>query len=190
LWKVSVEEWGIAGSVHAGIYNSFCNVRKSIDDSWERHFSHLDPRNVEFIVEGYSRGSGLAQLASAYLTQKFANCRLKVFTYSTMNIFDAEAVQSYKQKTPHHWSFICTGDFFPRWVGPFCLGFHPVGNQFAFAPDDSSSFSERVRTRAYTHLSTHWLVSLLAHTFIPSVLWEAHMPETYEEGSLLALRMR
>jgi hypothetical protein len=185
LGKYSTEEWGLAGRVHAGIYNSFCNVRKSIDENWDRHFSHLDPRNVEFIVEGYSRGSGLATLASAYLTHKFVESRLKVFTYSTMNIFNEEAARSYEQKIPHHWSFICSDDVFPQWIGSSCLGFHSIGTKMIFSPSHSASFSERVRTYAYTHLSKHWLITLLARIFIPSYYWEAHMPETYEEGSIL-----
>ncbi len=186
LRKFSLEKWGLAGNVHAGIYNSFCQVQRSIDTYLGRILPHLDPR-TEFLIEGYSRGSALAMLTAAYLADKVGKERIRVLTFSSMNIFDEEGAKSYGEKVIHHLSFICEEDFLPRWFGPACLGFYSVGKKLLFSAASVPSFLERVRIRAYTHLTTHWLVGPITRFFVPLRLWEAHMPETYESGAPLAL---
>jgi hypothetical protein len=180
--KSSMEQWGLAGKVHAGLHSSFCKVQQSIDACLTRYLPRRDLQGMEVVVEGYSRGSALAMLTAAYLAHRYAANNLTILTYSPMNIFDETAAHAYKERIPHQWNFVCTDDFFPKWFGPSWLGFCPSGDRITFSANESPSFVERVRRRAYTYLAHRWLFRF----FIPVRFWEAHMPATYNDGAILA----
>lgn len=178
--KVSADsKWGLPGKIHAGLYASFCKVQKSLDSQLQKLFPQKNLKGVQVLVEGYSRGSALAMLTAAYLTQCFAADHLTLLTYSPLNIFDKIAAKAHQKKIKNQVHFVCTGDFVPQWIGPPCLGFYPCWNRREFAPDTSPSFLERVQKKAYTHLIRPRLIGRILRWIIPLRLWEAHMPETY-----------
>lgn len=185
LRKCSAEKWGLAGKVHAGIHASFCKIQESI----EHHLSNSPSlRNRKIVVEGYSRGSALAMLTAAYLAKRFAADQVTVLTYSPMNVFDQTGAESYQSKIKKQWNFVCKNDFFPKWIGPSLLGFCALGKRIEFSAAESPSYVERVQKRAYTHLLRLPLIGTFLRWIIPLRLWEAHMPETYQDGSILAMR--
>jgi hypothetical protein len=98
-----------------------------------------------------------------------------------MKLFDQEGAENYAQKIPRHWSFRCKEDLFPRWIGPSCLGFHPIGNQITFDAQDSALYNERISRQQYTYLANIPVISWLIKKIISSASWEAHMPTIYDE---------
>lgn len=185
LTQRDAQKWGLEGKVHAGIHAGFCQVEKSIESYLDRYPSL---KGKKIVLEGYSRGSAFAMLAAAYLVKRFAADRLTVITYSPMNLFDLEGAKSYEKKIQNQFNFICKDDFFPKWVGPSFLGFCAVGKNLMFCATESISYLERVQKKAYTHLIRLPLLGTFLRCIIPLRLWEAHMPETYRDGSLIALR--
>jgi hypothetical protein len=182
VWKKPWDKRG--GGVHAGLYNAFQKTQKSFQSALQemvrKNNISLDPFN--FLIEGYSRGSGLAILTALFLKQQYPRCNINVLTYSTMKLFDQNAAENY-QKTMqgHHWSFLCTDDSFPKWIGPSFLGFCPVGNKIEFPARESENYKRRTAANQYSYLAEIPIVSYLFKKLISSATWEAHMPTIYNE---------
>jgi hypothetical protein len=182
VWKRPLKT--IQGNVHAGIYNAFQKAEGSLKENLLRisKENKISLNQYSFVVEGYSRGSGLALLTALFLKQQYPNTRLEIFTYSTMNIFDEEGADNYKNLLQeHHWSFLCNEDVFPKWIGPFCLGFRSVGRAVIFHANQSLKYRQRVDENRYTYLTKIPIISWLIKKLISSATWEAHMPIIYKE---------
>lgn len=181
--KTSPSKWGLGGAIHTGIYNGFCKVEKSIDECLERlaRSSGLDLRRTEFVIEGYSRGSSFAMLTAAHLVEKLGIERMKVLTYSTMNIFNKEAVEAYNRAVPHHWNFHCEQDSLLGTIGSETLGFYSPGKKVSFSAAPLPSYKKRVENRKYTNLTRNWVAGPILRRLISPSVWEAHMLDTYRE---------
>jgi hypothetical protein len=182
IWKKNVE--GLNGRVHAGLYNAFQKTKTSFQAVLEKVLKKMGVslNQIEFVVEGYSRGSGLAALTALFLKQNFPGNNVDVLTYSTMKLFDQKGVNSYQNVIKdHHWSFLCNEDLFPRWIGPSCFGFHSIGKKITFSAQISQGYKQRVNEKKYTYLGQIPVVSWLIRRVIPVKYWEAHMPQTYQD---------
>lgn len=174
------EHVGLSGKVHKGIYKAFLKTHRAV-------LSRLQEmrRQTEIIVEGYSRGAGIATLMGAYLKKQFPDRTVSIFAYSPMKIFDRAAASDYERKVSSLYNFVCQEDLIANWT-PSCLGFCSVGREYIFSAQKLNAYTERVRTRQYLHLRSGWLGTILKW-IIPARIWEAHMMETYQEGARLAL---
>lgn len=185
--KALLGDIGIEGQVHAGIYSAFTKIKKTIADhtTYFSQISQTQPKDLTFIIEGYSRGSGLAILVAAYLAHKFTPDRIGVLTYSSMNILSEQAARDYANKIgkSNHLSFTCREDLVPRLITPGRLGFSSVGEPLLFSANDSPSFEKRVAMREYTYLADQVIIATVVKTVVSASTWEAHMPQTYEEAA-------
>jgi hypothetical protein len=191
VWK---KPWGeTGGRVHAGLYNAFqktqISFQNALQEIGQKNEVSLD--QFTFLIEGYSRGSGLATLTALFLKQQYPSCDINVLTYSTMKVFDQTAAENYERSMQgHHWSFLCMDDFFPKWIGPSFLGFCPVGKKVEFRAIESENYKQRTMANKYSYLAEIPIVSYLFKKLISSATWEAHMPTIYNELAPLAyLRM-
>lgn len=185
IWKKRVNELP-AGNAHAGIYSAFQKTQRSFKKSLEAilQANNTSLERFDFVVDGYSRGSGLALLTALFLKQEYPCHTVDVFTYSTMRIFDeigAHCCQTFLER--RHWSFLCKEDLFPQWIGPPCLGFCPVGKEISFHATESSEYKRRVQENRYSYLAPIPLISWIIKKMISSASWEAHMPTIYNELS-------
>lgn len=185
--KIILDDVGIEGQVHAGIYSAFTKIKNTIVDHIN-HFSQISqtkPKDLTYIIEGYSRGSGLATLVAVYLAHKFTPDRLGVLTFSSMNILSEQAAHDYTNKIGknNHLNFTCLEDLVPKLITPGRLGFSPVGEALLFSANESPSFEKRVAMRQYTYLADQIIIATVVKTVVSASTWEAHMPQTYEEGA-------
>ncbi len=183
LWKTALE--GERGRAHAGIYSAYRKTRPSFQSALESCLKQIKlPREqVEFVVEGYSRGSGLATLTALFLKQHFPKNQIDVLTYSTMKIFDDQGAESYQHQLGNrHFSFLCKEDFFHQWFGLDCLGYQPIGQPvYLFAERDGAQYRQRVANKAYSYMMQIPVITWIIQKIIPAAFWEAHMPQTYSE---------
>jgi hypothetical protein len=181
IWKKPCHE--IQGNAHAGLYHAFQKISPSFQKTIEK-ISSLD--QYSFVVEGYSRGSGLAAFTALWLKDQYPHLPVNVFTYSTMQVFDQKGADHYNSLMQgHHWSFLCLEDFVPKWLGPSFLGFHPIGEKITFHADESLEYTKRVNEKRYSYLAPIPVISWIIKRLISSSLWEAHMPTIYNELSPL-----
>jgi hypothetical protein len=187
VWKKPLSE--IPGNAHAGLYNAFQKTQISFEKTLERILkeNQISINQFSFVVEGYSRGSGLAALTALFLKQQYPSCMVDVLTYSPMKVFDERGAESYKNiLQEHHWSFFCSKDFFPKWIGPSCLGFRSIGKKVTFHAKESPNYNKRVSKNTYTYLARIPIISWLIKKLVSSATWEAHMPTIYNELAPLA----
>lgn len=186
--KVSADRWGLPGQVHSGLHVSFCHVHPSIDTYLTNLSETRDITNIPVMIEGYSRGAGMAMLTAAHLVHRYALRNITLVTHSPMNLFNQEAANSFKEKIKNQWNFSCKSDIILKWIGSSWFGFYPSGNNIEFSTELSESFAERIRKKAYTHLIRPALIWPLLRCLMPLGLWEAHMLETYQDGSIRAFQ--
>ncbi len=174
--KRSLEELGIPGKAHRGIYAAFTKIRQVVLAKLQEL-----PAEREILVEGYSRGAGIATLMGADLKNHFPGRSISVLAYSPLKIFDRIGSYHYGEKVPFLYNFICKEDFVPRWA-PSWLGFVATGRELIFSATHLSRYSQRVNQKTYLHLMGGCIGKIIKF-FLPARIWEAHMPETYQEGA-------
>lgn len=189
IWKKDVPE--LKGKVHAGIYTAYQKTVRSFQASLQRirHQNSVDLKDYEFIVEGYSRGSGLAALTAFFLKMSYPQNKLSVMTYSTIRLLDQDAARTYNEMLgTDHFSFNCKEDLFPQKIGPARLGYSPIGQIIDFSASQGERYNERVRQRVYTYLLDVPVIAWLIKKVISAAHWEAHMPQTYAESAPRSFR--
>lgn len=183
FWKTSLPDLA-PGRVHAGLGSAFQKVNASFQRALDDLQADVQiPRDqIKFVVEGYSRGSGLAALTALAIEEKFPKSCVNVLTYSTMNIFDEEAARHYKALIgARHWSFLCQEDLAPRITGPLFCGFCEIGNPISFSAASSPRYCRNVANNHYAYLPSGSIITWMMRQLIPVTYWEAHMPHTYQE---------
>ena len=182
------------GEVHATLLNAFQKVKSCFQGPLDKMLKETKSsiQDWKFVVEGYSRGSALAMLTAFFLKQAFRPHSVRVFTYSTMKIFDENGAKSYEEELgKEHHSFLCKEDPFPRWLGPSVCGFRLAPrNHIVFNATGNPDYDKRVREKCYSYLhplaqlfSRLPLIGWLFRKIIPPKSWEGHMPQTYRIAS-------
>jgi|GEM_PF-5934992 len=174
--KVSMEEIGLSGRVHRGMFMAFSKIHQIV-------LTRLKEIGSEkpIVVEGYSRGAAIATLMGICLKLQLPNRSIIVLAYSPMKIFDREALCNDRSKIPPIYDFLCKEDLIPNWA-PSCLGFFSIGRQYFFSAQSCLEYTNRVKNRTYLHLMPGWVGKIITW-IVPARVWEAHMPETYTEGA-------
>lgn len=183
FWKTNLPEL-LPGKVHAGLGNAFQKVngsfQRALDDLLAD--SQIPRDQLKFVIEGYSRGSGLAALTALVVKERFPRNSVNVLTYSTINIFDEESAKYYEALIgDHHWSFLCQEDVVPRIIGPLSCGFCQVGKPITFSAASSQFYNQNVEKKRYAYLPSGSFIAWMLKQLIPVTYWEAHMPHTYQK---------
>jgi hypothetical protein len=174
--KRSLKAIGLPGSAHRGIYEAFHKTHSAVLEKLK-----IVGSDREIVIDGYSRGAGIATLMGAYLKKRFPERSIKVLCFSPLKIFDREASLQASFQLPPIYNFICQEDWAPSWA-PSWLNFVAVGVQYTFSAAKLPNYAERVKNRTYLHLMSGCVASLVKW-ILPARVWEAHMPETYQEGA-------
>lgn len=167
---------GLKGRAHKGIFTAFNKVHKVILEK-----IHQCSQDKEIIVEGYSRGAGIATLVGLYLHSFFPNRKISVLNYSPMRIFDAAAVEAIALQSLTICNFTCEEDFVTKWP-PATLGFYPCKTLIPFSANSLPFYKERVQKRIYSYL-IGGIIGKIIKWILPASFWEAHMLGTYIEGA-------
>jgi hypothetical protein len=197
IWKNHIQDLpglgSLRGKVHAGIHLAFGKIANPFLETLNKSLAsaQIERDKTEFIIEGYSRGSGLAVLTALLVKTLFPTNSVDVLTYSSMKLLDTDGTKTYDDLIgKHHWSFICEEDLFPRCIGPSYCGFLPTGKPIPFSAKNSVDYNQRVETQRYSYLMQIPIISWLIKKIIPCSIWEAHMPQTYQELAPRAFRKK
>ncbi len=175
----SLRHVGFKGQVHRGINHSFQKIRKEVLSKVQECLSEGQLEN--FIIEGHSRGTGIAALIAAFMRKKFPTSSISVLTYSPMAIFDENGAQNYTTLIgkENHLSFVAQGDFLPPLFEK--VGFYHVGRKIEFNPDASHFYRSNVAENHYPYLTTNKMLALPVKLMLGAKGWNAHMLETYRD---------
>lgn len=118
-----IEVDGFPGKVHEGFYHSVDNLKDAIKDVKERMSSVSKP----VLITGYSKGGGLAPLATWQLKVEGADpSRLKMVSFEGPRSGDKEFADAFDQLFPDAIRFEYQNDIVPH-VPPTKLGMEVLG---------------------------------------------------------------
>ena len=151
--------------------------------------NHLSFNDMTFNLQGFSKGTHLTPLQAITLVDNLGIKTPNILNFSHLSTFDETAAINYNARVGkyNHANFIAHEDFAPPiFTGekPLLgtnLKFKSVGIDLKFSAHSSSSYREKVARNEYPYLVP--ATRLFAPFVITSAQWNAHMPETYTNGS-------